>query len=140
MRMTVSILALAGLLTLMQGQSFALESIELVTVSRAEALGFDIVARAAGPDLVRVELEFAIDGELEHYRQVVLELRDENKLLLTSAIKEEETKPGRVKVSFATSRARLKLCSLRVVSQDGQRTRIGRVIAVKDFVDLEELR
>jgi hypothetical protein len=116
----------------------AFEEIEIVTKERAKALGLEIRSNAAGPDAVRVELEFAVNGELKNYNRVALEMYDGDKLLLSSTLKEEESKPGHVVVSFAASRAKLDKISLKVVTFDG--TRVGHVISVKDFVDLGKLK
>lgn len=121
-------------------RSYALESIELVTKERAKALGMEIRSNAAGPDTVRVVLEFDPKGELKNYQRVALELHDGGKLLATSTLKEEEAKAGRIVVSFAADRAKLDLFTLKVVTQAGPRTRTGHVIKVKDFVELENLR
>jgi len=54
-------------------------------------------------------------------------------------LKEEESKPGRVVVSFAADRAKLDQFTLKVVTQSGLE-RIGHVIRVKDFVELDKFR
>ena len=131
---------LAVLLVLAPNWSYALESIEIVTKERAKALGLEIRSNAAGPNAVRIELEFAIQGELKDYHRVALELHDGEKLLATSTLKEEESKPGRVVVSFAADRAKLDQFTLKVVTQSGPGDRIGHVIQVKDFVELDKLR
>jgi hypothetical protein len=140
MKTIVTITALAILLAVAPNRSYALESIEIVTKERAKALGLQIRSNAAGPDAVRVELEFEIQGELKGYHRVALELHDGGKLLATSTLKEEESKPGRVVVSFAADRAKLDQFTLKVVTQSGPRTRTGHVIQVKDFVELAKLR
>ena len=119
---------------------YALESIEFVTKERAKELGLEIRAHAAGPDAVRVELEFETKGELKDYSRVALEMQDEGKLLLTSTLREDKSPPGRVVVSFAADRAKLDKITLKVVVQYSARTRTGHVLKVKEFVDLEKLR
>ncbi|HET6246706.1 MAG TPA: hypothetical protein VFE47_03325 [Tepidisphaeraceae bacterium] len=89
--------------------------IEQVTKDRAKALGMEIRATAAGPNLVRVELAFEPRGELKHFTRVDLEMRDGEKLLISSTLKEEQTKPGKIIVSFAADRGKLDQMTLRVV-------------------------
>jgi hypothetical protein len=105
MKMILQIAALVVLLVVAPNSSHAFESIEIVTKERAKALGLEIRSNAAGPDAVRIELEFAIQGELKDYHRVALELYDGGKLLATSTLKEEESKAGRVIVSCAADRA-----------------------------------
>ncbi len=131
---------LTVLLVVAPNRSYALESIEIVTQERAKALGLEIRSNAAGPDAVRIELEFAIRGELKDYHRVALELHDGAKLLATATLKEEESEPGRVVVSCAADRARLDQFTLKVVTQSGPRTRTGHVIRIKDFVELDKTR
>ena len=117
----------------------ALESIEFVTPERAKALGLEIRANAAGPQAVRVELEFEAKGELQNYARVALEMHEGDKLISTSTLK-EEPKPGRILVSFAADGASLNKITLKVVTQDSPRTRIGRVLRIHELVDLSKLR
>jgi hypothetical protein len=54
---------------------FAMMEIEIVSVDRAKELGPEVRANAAGPDAVRVELEFEPKGALKDYNRVDLEIR-----------------------------------------------------------------
>ena len=83
MKTILQTLAVAVLLVVAPSWSYALESIEIVTKERAKALGLEIRSNAAGPDAVRIELEFAIQGELKDYHRVALELHNGEKLLAT---------------------------------------------------------
>jgi hypothetical protein len=130
---------LAVLLTVAPNRSYALELIETVTKEQAKLLGLQIRSNAAGTDAVLIVLEFETKGELKNYHRVALELHDRGKLLATSTLKEEESKPGRVVVSFAADRAKLDQFTLKVVTQSGLE-RVGHVIRVKDFVKLDKLR
>ncbi len=112
---------------------FALIEIELVSKDRAKALGLEIRSNAAGPDAVRVELEFETKGELKSYSRVDLEIQDGGKLLSSSTLREEKSKPGWVVVGFAADRSKLDTITLRVIAQPG--TMIGYEIRVKEFVD-----
>jgi hypothetical protein len=118
----------------------ALEEIEVVTAERAKELGLEIRTTAAGPDTVRIELEFETKGELANYSRVALEMHDGQRLLLTSTLREEPAKPGRIVVGFAADRARLNTMTAKVVVQDSPRSRVGHVIRIHQFVDLKMAR
>lgn len=130
-----SISALVVLLVATPNACFALMEIELVSKDRAKALGLEIRSNAAGPDAVRIELEFETKGELKNYSRVDLEIHDGWKLLSSSTLREEKSKPGCVLVGFAADRSKLDKFSLRVVTGVGTRTMIGYEIRVKEFVD-----
>jgi hypothetical protein len=131
--------AVVILLVAVPGLCRAFESIDFVTRERAKALGLEFRANPAGPDAVRVTLEFEPKGELRHYTRVELEMYDGGQMLLSSTLREEKDKPGRIVVSFAAARTKLHNISLKVVTQDGEE-RTGSVIAVKDFVDGAKVR
>jgi hypothetical protein len=135
--LTLSVLAV--LLAVAPNRSYALELIDTVTTERAKALGLQFRAEASGPDAVRVWLEFEKQGELERYLYVVLEVKDGEKLLSDSELRERKSRPGRVVVSFVADRAKLAQFTLRVVEQTSA-SRVGHVMRVKDFVDLDKLR
>ena len=118
----------------------ALEFIENVTPERAKALGLEIRSNAAGPDAVRIELHFEAKGELKDYTRVALEMQDGDRLILTSTLQEEKSTPGRVVVSFAADRTKLDKITLKVVTQQSPRGRVGHVLQMKEFVDLEKVR
>ncbi len=139
MKTILQLSTLAVLLVFAPNWSYAFEEIEIVTKERAKVLGLEIRSNAAGPDAVRIELEFPIQGELKDYHRVALELHDGGKLLASSTLKEEGSKVGRVVVSFAANRAKLNQFALKVVTQSGEE-RIGHVIQVKNFVELDKLR
>ncbi len=135
MKALFSFTALVILVAATPGVGFAMMSIEPVTKDRAKALGLEVRSSAAGPDVVRVELEFETKGELKNYSRVDLELREDGKLLTSSTLKEDRSKPGRVVVGLAADRAKLDRLTLRVVVEHGARTRTGYDIKVTEFVD-----
>jgi len=114
-------------------------SIEEVSKPRAKELGIEITANA-GPDAVRITLEFDARGEFKSYARVDLEVRDGGKLLVSSTLREEPSPPGRILVSFAADRANLDKITLKVVVQPAPRTMTGYVLRVRDFVDLAKPR
>jgi hypothetical protein len=112
-------------------------SIEFVTKERAKELGMEIRSNPAGPDAVRVVLEFDVKGELKNFTRVDLEIHEAGKLQLSSSLRDESAKPGHVAVSFAADRAKLDQLTLRVVTQSAPRTMTGHDLRVKDFVELK---
>jgi hypothetical protein len=118
----------------------ALEDIEIVTKERAKELGLEVRVNAAGPEAVRIELEFETKGELQNYTRVALEMRDGEKLITSSTLKEEPAKAGRIIVGFAADRASLNKIELKVVTQDSPRSRSGHILRVHEFVELAKLR
>jgi hypothetical protein len=112
-------------------------SIELVTKERAKELGMEIRSNPAGPDTVRVVLEFEAKGELKNFTRVDLEIHEAGKLQLSSSLRDEGAKPGHIVVSFAADRAKLDQVTLRVVTQSAPRTMTGHDLRVKDFVELK---
>jgi len=139
MKTTLGISVLTLLLVTTPSVCFALMSIEHVSKERAKELGMEIRTKQAGPDGARIELEFETKGELKNYIRVDLEIREGEKSLLSSSLREEQSKPGRVVVSFAADRAILDKITLRVVT-GAPMDMSGHELRVKDFVDLEKVR
>ena len=139
MKTTLGISVLTLLLVTTPSVCFALMSIEHVSKERAKELGMEIRTKQAGPDGARIELEFETKGELKSFVRVDLEIREGEKSWLSATLREEQSKPGRVVVSFAADRATLDKITLRVVvGAPGNLT--GHDIRVKDFVNLEKAR
>jgi hypothetical protein len=135
-----SIVVSAVLLLALPSLARALEEIELVTKERAVELGIIVRAAAAGPDAVRVELEFPIAGELKGYTHTYLEIKNGKRVLFSANLKEEDAQPGHVIVSFYADRSRLPEFSLKVGTRGDALTRVGHILSLRDFVDLERLR
>lgn len=125
-----------NLLTLESMSAAVMEEFEIVTKERAKALGLSITSQAEGPDAVRVRLEFEKQGELKEYNRVELKQFDGDKLLLSVALKEGESKPGRVIVGFVSTRSKLTTLSLEIVAKD-RGTRVRYVLPTKDYVAIE---
>ena len=140
MKTILSISVLSVLLVIAPSLCFAMANIEEVSKARATELGMEIRSNAAGPNAVRVELEFETKGELKSFSRVDLEFREGGKFLVTSSLKEDRSKPGRVIVSFAADRANLDKVTMRVMVQPAPRDMTGYEIQVRSFVDLESLR
>jgi hypothetical protein len=140
MKTLLSFLVVAFLGVLAPHSCLAEMTIEDVSRDRARELGLEIRAKPAGPDAVRIELEFELKGALKKYDRVELEFRDGKKLLVTTALREEHPKSGRIVVSFAADRAHLDKATLMMVVMDVPLGGSGYQIRVKDFVELEKLR
>jgi hypothetical protein len=130
--MTTSI----ALLLAAAGPCSALWEIADVTRKDAPKLGIEVRAIPAGPNDVRVVMELKTDGELKGFDRVELRLGEGEKVV-TTALKEDRSKPGRVVVSFTAARDRLDQVRLWVMvpGADG-----GTVydVRVKEFVEPEK--
>ncbi len=140
MKTLLNISVLILLLVTAPSLCFAMADIEVVSKARAKELGMEVQSKAAGPDAVRIELEFKIEGALKSFSRVDLEISEGGKLLVSSSLREERSSPGRVVVSFAADRANLDKITLRVMVQPAPRDMTGYVLRVRDFVELEKLR
>jgi hypothetical protein len=113
-----------------------MEEVEVVAEERAKKLGLTLISEVAGPDAVRVTLEFEKQGELKGYGRIAIEQFEGDKLLLSAILKEGDAKSGRVIVGFRASRINLATLSLRiVVTMDPSGSRVGYVLRMKDFVE-----
>ncbi|MDB5320122.1 MAG: hypothetical protein JWN40_1753 [Phycisphaerales bacterium] len=136
MKTILAIASFAVFLAFTAGPCFAMMSIEFVSKERAKELGLEIRSNAAGPDAVRVELEFKNADALKDFSRVDLELRDAGRLMLSSTLREDKSKPGHIVVSFAVDRTNLDKLTLRIVTQSAPRSMTGHDLRVKDFVEL----
>jgi hypothetical protein len=132
MKTTLGISVLTLLLVTTPSVCFALMSIEHVSKERAKELGMEIRTKQAGPDGARIELEFETKGELKSFVRVDLEIREGEKSWLSATLREEQSKSGRVVVSFAADRVNLDKITLRVVV-GAPMNLTGYDIRVKDF-------
>jgi hypothetical protein len=133
------VVVLSVLLVAAPSRCLALISVEQVSVERARELGLEVRSRAAGPDAVRVELEFETRGELKRFAHVDLEIWDGETFVMSATLRESRPSPGRVTVAFSVRRADLDKLTLRVL--EGEPLNIsGHDLRLRDFVDLEKLR
>lgn len=109
--------------------------IEEVSPERAKELGMEIRSKPAGPDGVRIELEFKTAGELKRFSRVDMEIR-EGERWVSASLREERPGPGRVVVSFAAARADLDKITLRVVT-GAPLNMAGHDLRVEDFVETD---
>lgn len=139
MKLIVAITAATVLLVTTATTSYAMMSIEIVSKERAQALGVEVRAKAAGPKQVWVELEFKAEGALKHFSHVSMEIRDGKELLVGYAPMEaHRTGSGTLVFRFMASRLYLDKITLSIV--EGQPLNmIGHELRLKDFVDLKNL-
>jgi len=136
LRLSPSVLAV--LLAVAPSPCFALWEIGQVTKERAKELGMEIRSKAAGPNAVRVELEFAIKGKLKSFSRVDLRFNEGDKSLVTATLRENRSRPGRVVVSFAAERTHLDKITLWVMVPDMMPGGTIYELRVEDFVELDK--
>jgi hypothetical protein len=119
-------------------------SIGQVSEERAKELGMEIRSKAAGPNAVRVELEFKTEGKLKSFSRVDLRINEKDKSpltatpLVTATLRENRSRPGRVAVSFAADRAHLGKITLWVMVPDMMPGGTIYALRVEDFVERDE--
>jgi hypothetical protein len=132
MKTAFSIASLAVLLT-SASPCFALGTTIPVSKENAKDLGLEVRSKMAGPNQVRVELEFNVAGPLKNFRRVDLSLGEGDNPSLAARLQEDRSKPWHVTVSFTADRAHLDKITLRVtVSEVGDTVYI---LGIKDFVE-----
>jgi hypothetical protein len=138
MKAILTISAVAVFL-LIPTRCFALWEIAEVTKEEAKKMGLEVRWNPAGPDDVRVEMEFKVEGVLKDFDRVDLHLGDGGKSLVTASLKEDRSKEGRAVVSFSADRAQLDKIRLSIMIPGGRGGVIYEV-RVKDFVELKKER
>ena len=141
-------LAVLAVLLVAPGRCFALWEIASVSKEQAKELGMEVRSTAAGPNQVRVELEFKTEGTFEGFspegkfkegRGVELRIGEGKNPLVTAPLREDRSKPGRVVVSFTADSAQLEKLKLWVFVPESDGGTIYD-LRVKDFVDLKKDR
>ncbi len=115
MKAIFSLAAVALLFAAVPSTCFALWGLDDVTPTRAKSLGIEIRTAKAGPNHLRVEMEFKTDGELKPYvegslkehSRVDLRVGLEDNPPVTASLREDRTKAGSVTVSFVADKAEL---------------------------------
>src|SRR5947209_17635068 len=133
MKTIFTIAAAAALLVVAPSPCFALWGIALVSKERAKELGMEVRSTAAGPNHVRVELEFKTEGELKDFSHVDLRFGEGDNPPVTAPLQEDRAKPGRVVVSFTANRGYLDKTNLWVMVPEPDGGSIYQ-LRVKDFV------
>jgi hypothetical protein len=102
-------------------------------------MGIEVRSTAAGPNQIRVELEFKAEGLLKNFSRVDLRFGGGDNPPLTAPLREARSKPGRVVVGFNTDRAHLDKINLWVMVPESLGG-TAYVLRVKDFVEPEKGR
>jgi hypothetical protein len=152
MKTISTIFALAVMLLVAPSPCFALWVHRTVTKDGAKELGMEVRSEPAGPNQVRVELEFKTEGKFEKfspegkfssYCGVELRIGEGEDPLVTAPLREDRSKPGqepgRVLFSFTADRAQLEKLRLRVFAPESDGGTIYD-LRVKDFVELKKDR
>ena len=114
MKTTFLVSVLALFLAVAPSPCFALWDVALVTPELAKELKMEVRSMAAGPHHVSVELDFSTVGALKDFSRVDLRISEGKNLLVTAALQEDRSQPGRVMVSFTVDRAQLPKLNLQV--------------------------
>jgi hypothetical protein len=131
MKAVVSVAIVAIFFAIAPRPCFALWEIAPVDTEQAKKMGIEIRSIGAGPNDVRIEMEFKPEGELKNLDRVDLRLGGDSGV--TAPLKEDRSKPGRVIVSFSASKAQLDKIDLWIMVPES----LGGVIyeiRIKDFV------
>ena len=136
MKTAFSIAVLAVLLVA-PSACFALWLIAPVSKERAKEMGMEVRSERAGPNNVRVELDFKAEGKLKDFSRVDLWIGEGNKPLVTAPLREDRSKPGRIVVSFTADRAQLDKITLRVMVPESLGGTVYQ-LRIKDFVEPEK--
>jgi hypothetical protein len=134
MKTIFNISAVAVFLVVAPSPCFALWVIAPVSKEGAKELGMEVRSTAAGPNHVRVELEFKTEDKLKDFSQVELRFDAGDNPTVTAALREDRSKPGRVVVSFTADRGQLDKINLRVRVPEAAGGTIYD-LRVKDFVE-----
>jgi hypothetical protein len=131
MKAILTVAALAILLVVAPRPCFALWEIAQVDTEQAKKMGIEIRSIGAGPNDVRIEMEFKPEGELKNFDRVDLRFGGDSGV--TAPLKEDRSKPGRVIVSFSASKAQLEKIDLWIMVPEPLGG-IAYEIRIKDFV------
>src|SRR5208282_2287495 len=115
MRTIITFAALAFLIVSTPCPCFALWLIAPVSKERAKELGMEVRSELAGPNHVRVELEFKIEGTFKDFSSVDLRIDEGDNPPLTAPLREDRSKPGRVIIRFTANRGQLEKIKLWVM-------------------------
>jgi len=138
-------IAVLAVLLVAPSPCFALWVTVRVSKERAKELGMEVRTTEAGPNQVRVELEFKTEGKFEKfspegkfrdYSGVELRIGEGKDPLVTAPLREDRSKPkpGRVVVSFTADRTQLDKLKLWVFVPESDGGTIYD-LRVKDFVE-----
>ena len=127
----------ALLLCALTQNCFGLRSLATLTPERAKELGVTLRSHPNGESGVRVVLEFKAAGELRGFTHVELEIvTAEGKRVVDAMLRSERSAAGMIEASFSADPAWLARSTLTICTTEGQRSHVGHMIAVKDFLPI----
>ena len=129
-------IAVLAVVLIVPNPCFALWGFAPVSKELAKELGLEVRSSAAGPNQVRVELEFRTESPLKNFSRVDLRFGEGDNPPLTAPLQEGRSKPARIVVSFNADRAHLEKINLWVFVPVSRGGTIYHV-RVKDFVALK---
>jgi hypothetical protein len=136
---TALTIAVLAVLLISTSPCFALGFVKQVSKEAAKEMGMEVRSETAGPNQVRVELEFKVEGGfLKNFSHVDLCFGEGDNPSLSAALQQDRSKPGQVAVSFTAERAHLDKITLRVTVVEAGR--FVYVLRMKDFVEPEKGR
>lgn len=135
MQTRFSLPVLAALLLITASPCSALMELEYISKERAKALGVTIRSKPVGTS-VYVWLEFKATGELKHFSHAQLAYAAGDRSLSTTLLP-ERTKPDGVVVFFTADPETLRACEVTVAVHLGERTNVGHVFKMKEFIEPE---
>lgn len=106
--------------------------LEYVTNERAKALGVTIRSKPVGTS-VYVWLEFKATGELKHFSHAQLAFAADGRSLTTQLLPERRQPEG-VVLFFSADPETLRACEVTVAVHLGERSNVGHVFKLKDFI------
>jgi hypothetical protein len=133
MKPMLTLSTLAVFLVAAPGRCLALWEIMTVSKEDAKKMGMEVRSQAAGPNDVRVELEFKAEGNLKDFSHVELRVGKGDRVVVTP-LKEARSKQGRIVVSFTADRAKLDQIDLWVMVPEPLGG-IAYEVRVKDFIE-----
>jgi hypothetical protein len=142
MKSIIQFAALALVFTLTTGRCFGMWEVEEVSRKRAKELGIEVRSQPADAGTVSVELEFPIQGAFKKFSEdrscrVDLRMGTGDKLLLTTTLREDRSKEGRILVRFTADASQLDQISLWLLVEEGSGGQ-AYGLGLKDLVSSEK--
>jgi len=138
MKTIFRISALAFLLTAASSPCFAMQENMEVSKERAKAMGVAIRSHTNGEAGVKVWIEFKTQGVLKNFARVELEMSAGGKHLVSAPLLASRPTADSVSAYFSADPVYLATSVLTIVAQDGERTRIGYRLKLRDFIEQEK--
>lgn len=135
--MTRTLGLLLAVLLIMPSVCFGLWEVAIVDKAKAKELGMDIRYKEAGPNHVRVEMTFKVEGELKQFDRVEVALGEGDNPPFSATLRDTRPKPGVVHVEFLAARDQVTKVILSVWVDHSERTRTVYSVPMKEFVSIK---